>query len=168
MNVCILPFEVTIFACNVFAHSRAIQSPRPACATGIAGSIVARVYLSIPVALNSGAGVPVEVAIPIGYLIAVTLQFNLQRRFVFRHIEEFELSRRGQIGRYVVMGLIQYPITAVATIVLAHVLGIPQRVTFVVVAIATALCVFLVLQTHVFHPNRGAANQVRHRFTTGG
>ena len=127
---------------------------------GIAGSIVAVVYLSIPVALNSGAGVPVEVAIPIGYLIAVTLQFNLQRRFVFRHIEEFELSRRGQIGRYVIMGSIQYPITAVATIVLAHVLGIPQRVTFVVVAIATALCVFLVLRTHVFHPNRKAANQV--------
>ena len=67
----------------------------------IAGATVAIVYLGIPVTLNGGAGVPVQVAIPIAYVAAVTLHFNLQRHFVFRHVSEFALSRREQITRYV-------------------------------------------------------------------
>lgn len=118
---------------------------------GIAGATAAVVYLSLPVVLNGSAGVPIQVAIPLAYLAAVVVQFNLQRRFVFRHVSEFALTRRAQIGRYLMIGAIQYPLTAIATALLPSALGISERVTFVIVAVATSLTIFLVLRTHVFH-----------------
>jgi putative flippase GtrA len=117
----------------------------------IAGSAVAVVYLGIPVALNGGAGLPVEVAIPIAYLAAVTLHFNLQRHFVFRHVAEFALSRREQIARYIGMGVVQYPTTAIATAVLPKLLGLSERTAFVIVAMTMSLTLFVLLRTHIFH-----------------
>jgi putative flippase GtrA len=116
-----------------------------------AGGLVALVYLAIPVGLNGILGVPLEAAIPLAYVIAVTLHFNLQRHFVFRRVTPFALSRRQQILRYVLMGAIQYPITAVATALLPKLLGFSERVTFVVVTVVMSLTFFLVLRTHIFH-----------------
>jgi putative flippase GtrA len=118
---------------------------------GIAGATVAGVYLAIPVGLNDAAGIPIEVAIPVAYVIAVTLHFNLQRHFVFRHVAEFALTRRQQIVRYLLMGAIQYPITALATAVLPGLVGISQRATFVLVTLVMSATFFLVLRTHIFH-----------------
>jgi putative flippase GtrA len=118
----------------------------------ITGSIVALVYIGTPVFLNGGAGVPIEVAIPIAYVLAVSLHFNLQRRFVFRHVAEFALSRRQQIGRYLMVGAVQYPTTAIATAVLPKVLGLSQRVTYVVVTLTMSLFFFVLLRTVIFHP----------------
>lgn len=121
---------------------------------GIAGAIAALVYLSLPVALNGAAGVPIQVAIPLAYVTAVVVQFNLQRRFVFRHVSEFALTRRAQVGRYLMLGAIQYPVTAIATALLPSVLGISARATFVLVALAMSLTIFLLLRTHIFHETR--------------
>jgi putative flippase GtrA len=118
---------------------------------GIAGMTAALVYLSLPVVLNGGAGVPLQIAIPVAYVAAVIVQFNLQRRFVFRHVSEFALTRRAQIGRYLMIGAVQYPLTAIATAFLPSVLGISPRATFVAVALAMSLTIFLVLRTHIFH-----------------
>jgi putative flippase GtrA len=85
-------------------------------------------------------------------VLAVTLHFNLQRHFVFRHVDEFALSVRQQIGRYVVIGAIQYPITAVATAVLPGLLDISERLTFVMVTVVMSVTFFLLLRGHVFHP----------------
>jgi putative flippase GtrA len=119
---------------------------------GIAGATVAVVYLAVPLALNGFIGIALEVAILIGYVLAVTLHFNLQRHFVFRHVDEFALSVRQQIGRYVVIGAIQYPITAVATAVLPGLLDISERLTFVMVTVVMSVTFFLLLRGHVFHP----------------
>jgi putative flippase GtrA len=115
------------------------------------GAVVGLVYIGTPVVLNSGAGVAIELAIPIAYVLAVSLHFNLQRHFVFRHVE-FALSRRQQVGRYLLIGAVQYPTTAIATAVLPHVLGLSQRATYVVVTLTMSLVFFLLLRAHIFHP----------------
>jgi putative flippase GtrA len=121
----------------------------------IAGGTVALVYLGVPLALNGGAGLPIEVAIPIAYVLALCLQFNLQRHFVFRHVDEFALSQRSQAGRYVVIAAIQYPTTAVATAVLPGLLGLSERATFLAVSLTMSVVFFIVLRTRIFHPDDG-------------
>jgi putative flippase GtrA len=121
---------------------------------GIAGATVALVYISLPVVLNAGARVPLELSIPVSYLTAVTLHFNLQRHFVFRHVHSFALTRRAQIGRYVIMGAVQYPTAAIATALLPRLLGLSARATFVVVALTMSVGAFLVLRAHIFHGSR--------------
>ena len=118
---------------------------------GIVGAITALVYLGVPVVLNGDASVPIQVAIPLAYVTAVALQFNLQRHFVFRHVSVFALTRRAQMGRYVMIGALQYPATAIATALLPPLLGLSARATFVLVALTMSLTIFLVLRTHIFH-----------------
>jgi putative flippase GtrA len=119
---------------------------------GIAGGTVAAVYLATPLLLNGVLGVALQVAIPIAYLLAIVLHFNLQRRFVFLHVDEFALTVRQQIGRYAVIGAIQYPTTALATAFLPGLLGISDRVMFVIITLVISGTFFLVLRGHVFHP----------------
>lgn len=122
---------------------------------GIAGATVAAVYLATPLVVNGVFGVPIQVAIPFAYLLAITLHFNLQRHFVFRHVREFALPFRQQVGRYVVIGAIQYPITALATAFLPGLLGVSERVMFVIITLVISVTFFLVLRGHVFHPSAG-------------
>ena len=118
-----------------------------------AGATVAIVYLAVPFVLNGLIGVPIEVAILLAYALAVTLHFNLQRHFVFRDVVEFALSVRQQIGRYLVIGAIQYPTTALAIAFVPGLLGVSQAVTYVLVTLTLSLTFFLLLRGHVFHPN---------------
>lgn len=120
---------------------------------GAAGATVGLVYLVTPLVLNELVGVPLEVAILLGYVLAVTLHFNLQRHFVFRHVDEFALSAHQQIVRYLAIGAVQYPITALATGFLPELLGVSQRVIFVLVTLLISAASFLLLRGHVFHPN---------------
>jgi putative flippase GtrA len=122
---------------------------------GIAGSIVGGVYVGLPLALNGGFGMPIEAAIPIAYAIALTLHFNLQRHFVFRHVEEFALQRRQQILRYLGIAAFQYPTTALATALLPSALHISQRVAYVITVVTISAIAFVVLRTHIFHPADG-------------
>lgn len=118
---------------------------------GIAGGIVAVVYLGIPLLLDGALGVAIQIAIPIAYVLAVSLHFNLQRHFVFRHVARFALSKREQIMRYVAIGAIQYPLTALSTALLPAALGLSHRAAFVATSLAISLTFFIVLRTHVFH-----------------
>jgi putative flippase GtrA len=117
----------------------------------IAGGMVAAVYPGTPLALTALVGTPIEVAIPIAYLAAVCLHFSLQRHFVFRHVPSFELSKRYQIARYVVIGAVQYPTAAISTAVLPGALGVPPRVIYVCSVITISAVCFVLLRTHVFH-----------------
>jgi hypothetical protein len=60
---------------------------------------------------------------------------------------------RQQIGRYLVIGAIQYPTTALATAFLPGLLGLSQRVVFVLVTLVMSVTFFLLLHGQVFHPN---------------
>jgi putative flippase GtrA len=119
---------------------------------GVAGGCVALVYLSVPLLLHDVVGIPIEVAIPIGYALALTLQFNLQRHFVFHHIDEFALTTRQQISRYAVMAAVQYPTTALATAFLPRLLHISSDAAFLATTGTISLTAFLLLRGHIFHP----------------
>ncbi len=119
---------------------------------GIAGATVAAVYLLIPLLLDGALGVAIQVAIPIAYVLAISLHFNLQRHFVFRHVAKFALTRREQIRRYLAVGAIQYPTTALLTWGLPEALGLSQRVAFVSTTLTISLAFFLVLRKRIFHP----------------
>jgi putative flippase GtrA len=122
----------------------------------IAGATVAGVYLAIPLLLDGALGVAIQIAIPIAYLIAVSLHFNLQRHFVFRHVTQFALSTREQIVRYVAVGAVQYPLTALSTALLPGALGLSERAAFVCTTLAISLSFFLVLRAHIFHPSEAS------------
>lgn len=119
---------------------------------GMAGGCVALIYLSVPLLLHDVVGVPIEVAIPIAYALALTLQFNLQRHFVFHHIDEFALSTRQQISRYGIIAAVQYPTTALATAFLPGLLHISSDAAFLIITVTISLTAFLLLRGHVFHP----------------
>jgi putative flippase GtrA len=119
---------------------------------GIAGGCVALVYLGVPLLLHDVVGIPIEVAIPIAYVLALMLHFNLQRHFVFRHIDEFALSTRQQIGRYAMIAAVQYPMTALATAFLPGLLHISSDAAFLIISLSISLTAFLMLRGHVFHP----------------
>ena len=119
---------------------------------GVAGGCVAVVYLSVPLLLHDAVGLPIEVAIPIAYALALTLHFNLQRRFVFRHLDEFALTTRQQIGRYAMIAAVQYPTTALATALLPSLLHISSDAAFLIIAVTISVAAFLLLRAHVFHP----------------
>jgi putative flippase GtrA len=118
----------------------------------IVGGGVALVYLGVPLLLHDVVGMPIEVAIPIAYALAITLHFNLQRHFVFHHIDEFALSTRTQIGRYAMIAAVQYPTTALATAFLPGLLHISSDVAFLIVSPTISVMTFMVLRGHVFHP----------------
>jgi putative flippase GtrA len=119
---------------------------------GIAGCCVAIVYLGVPLLLHDVAGLPIEVAIAIGYAVAIMLHFNLQRHFVFRHVDQFALTTRQQIGRYAMIAAVQYPTTALAAAFLPGLLHISSDAAFVVITLSISLTAFLMLRGHVFHP----------------
>jgi putative flippase GtrA len=119
----------------------------------LAGAAVAGVYLGTPLMLNGVLGVPIQIAIAVAYVLAVTLHFNLQRHFVFGHVDRFALSPRQQISRYILIGAIQYPTTALAIAFLPGLLGVSERLVFVTVTLCISATLFLVLRVHVFHPS---------------
>ena len=133
------------------SHSVVIRLPVETLRFEIAGGTVAGLYIAVPLVLN-GFGVKIEIAIAIAYLLAVSLHFTLQRYFVFRHVETFALSVRQQIGRYVVVGAVQYPTTAAATALLPGAIGVSQRAAFVGWTLVISSSTFLIFRRHVFHP----------------
>jgi putative flippase GtrA len=117
---------------------------------GAAGTSVACIYIGLTLGLSGPLSVPIQVAIPVSYVAAVVTHFLLQRHFVFRR-GGFALSVRSQAGRYVVIGLSQYVVTAGATALLPGPLGVSEQVVYVAVTIVNSLVGFLLLRTRVFH-----------------
>lgn len=116
----------------------------------MAGVLVTLFNLGMPVLLSITFGIPLEECIPASYVLAAMLQFTLQRLFVFRHISEFALSLRRQALWYVMIVAIQYPIAALATAFLPSVLGLSERIVYVVTALTVAFATFLFLRRNVF------------------
>lgn len=117
----------------------------------ITGATVSAIYFGGPLLLNGVVGLPLQVAIPISYVVAVSLHFTLQRVFVFRHVSQFALSKRQQAMRYLAIGSVQYPTTAVLTAVLPGLLHVAPRLVYLGVSAAGSLTVFVLLRSRVFH-----------------
>jgi putative flippase GtrA len=119
---------------------------------GIAGGTVTLVNLAIPIVLNDALGIPIEVVIPFAYIVAASLQFTLQRMFVFRHVEQFALSTRAQLMRYVLIGAVQYPTVALGTFALPKLFDISSKAAFLGTSLTFSFCLFLFMRKRVFHP----------------
>jgi putative flippase GtrA len=120
----------------------------------ISGSLVAVVYLTVTTLLHDVFDVPFQVALVSGFLVGIALHFTLQRLFVWRHQQSFALPIHKQAGRYLIVCLPQYGITAITTSQLPGLLGLPVEGVYVVTALSLAVLNFIVFRGRVFHPEQ--------------
>jgi putative flippase GtrA len=118
---------------------------------GLSGGIVALVYLSSTTALAELAELPFQAALAVGFLLAVSVHFTLQRKFVWVHEGEFALSLRHQVGRYLIVAGAQYGLTAASTLLLPRALGLPTEVVYLATVAAILVLNFLVFRHGIFH-----------------
>jgi putative flippase GtrA len=124
----------------------------------LAGGTVAGVYLLSTLILADVIGLPFQVALAIGFCLALLVHFSLQRLFVWTHHEEFALPLQHQAGRYVLVAGIQYGLTAASTSLLPPLLGIPVEIVYLV-TVAVLVCTnFLVFRYGVFHARSAEAS----------
>jgi putative flippase GtrA len=122
----------------------------------ITGAGVAGVYLLATLLLADVVGLPFQVALAIGLVIAVTTHFLAQRFFVWSHDGAFALPVQHQAGRYLAITLVQYGLTALSTAVLPTALGVERNVVYVATVACLTGLTFLLLRAHVFHPEHAA------------
>jgi putative flippase GtrA len=118
----------------------------------ISGSSSTLTYIALTLLISGPLDVPIQIAIPVSYALALVLNFTLQRRFVFPTEEGFALGRGSQLRRYIPAVLTQYAITATSTAVLPHLLGVPEHEVYVATVLVLAVIAFLTLRSLVFHP----------------
>jgi putative flippase GtrA len=119
----------------------------------VAGGLVALLYVGGTLLLSGPVGLPIQIAIPIAYAVAVACHFLLQRLFVFRHEGGFALSAREQIVRYLIIAATQYPATAALTALLPAIFDISERTAYLITVVVISLTFFFVLRWGVFHPH---------------
>lgn len=117
----------------------------------LAGGTVLVVYLATTTTLADLVGLPFEVALVIGYLVAVVVHFTLQRIFVWIHLEGFALPMAHQAGRYLLASATIYGLTALATSILPGPLGVPTEAVYLATAALLACFNFVILRSRIFH-----------------
>ncbi len=115
------------------------------------GCATAGVYMASTTLLALVAGLPFEVALAIGFCLAIGFNFTLHRRFVWLHHEGFALPLAHQFGRYISIAGTQYGVTAVSIAVLPHALALSSEVVYLVTASLLSTINFVVYRYGVFH-----------------
>jgi len=123
-----------------------------------AGGIVVVVYVTTTTVLADVVGLHFQVALAIGFAVALLVQFNLYRVFVWVHHEEFALPVHHQVGRYLVAAGVNYGLTAAATAVLPGLLGVPTEAVYLVMVAALPVVNFVVLRYVIFHAKAAAGD----------
>lgn len=128
----------------------------------LVGGLVMLIYLLTTILLADIAGLPFQLALPIGYFVGLVAHFTLQRVFVWVHHEEFALPLHHQVGRYLLVAGTQYGLTAASTSVLPSVLGLSTELVYIGTVAALVSLNFLVFRHRIFHAkpavgDRGAA-----------
>ncbi|MGI8728811.1 MAG: GtrA family protein [Solirubrobacteraceae bacterium] len=125
----------------------------------IVGAGVAGVYVCTTLLLHHVAGLEFQLALAIGFAVAVTTHFAAQRLFVWRHEPPFALPIAHQAGRYLAITAVQYGLTALSTSLLPRLLGVPTSIVYLATAACLTLTTFVLLRTAVFHAGPAAASQ---------
>jgi putative flippase GtrA len=124
---------------------------------GLTGALVFAVYTGGTLLLSGPLGVPIVLAIGIASVLALVLNFTMQRHFVFLDHDTFALGVRAQFGRYVLAVGINYLITSVIVSTVPQALGVSQQLVFVITAMVMSLVSFTVVRGWIFHrPNHDA------------
>jgi putative flippase GtrA len=121
------------------------------------GGAVALVYVVTTTLLAQVIGLPFELALAIGFSLAIATHFTLQRVFVWSHADGFALPVRQQALRYLPMAALQYGLTAAATAVLPQLLGVSTEVVYLAAAAVLSALNFFVFRARVFHAAAGSA-----------
>ncbi len=116
----------------------------------LSGGFVAVVYVGTT-SLLAFIGLPFQVALAIGFAIAIATHFTLQRAFVWTHSARFALGLRGQIARYLLLAGLQYGITAIATATLPRRFGVNTEIVYLITAAVLSCTNFLLFRSRVFH-----------------
>ncbi len=117
----------------------------------LVGGLVALVYLLTTTILALVVHLPFQLALAVGFCLAITVHFTLQRAFVWVHHDEFALPIHRQMGRYLPVVGIQYGVTVLTTALLPRLLGLPTEVVYVTTALVLAAGNFLIFRHGVFH-----------------
>ena len=117
----------------------------------ISGGFVALCNVGVTSLLVRAIGIAFPVAIAVGYVVAITIHFSLQRFFVWSHDADFVLDMRGQLARYLPLALGQYAIVAGATLTLPGALGLPDEVVYLGAVVILSVAAFLLFGSRVFH-----------------
>jgi putative flippase GtrA len=117
----------------------------------ISGGIVGAVYVIATLLFSHVLGLPFQVALLLGFVIALATHFTLQRMFVWVHREEFALSRRHQARRYLVVALAQYGVTALITATVPDALGVSTELVYLATTASVTVANFVIFRTRVFH-----------------
>ncbi len=117
----------------------------------VGGCTSAAVYLLSTTFLALVVGLPFEVALAIGFCLAVTVNFTLHRMFVWVHHEGFALPFHRQFGRYISFAGAQYGLTAASIAVLPRALGLSTELVYIATALTLAVVNFATFRHGVFH-----------------
>jgi putative flippase GtrA len=122
----------------------------------ISGVVVSIVYIAITTVLSTISHLRFQIALAIGWSVAVIVHFTLQRTFVWVRAEGFALPFRHQVGRYLLVAVSQLAVSATTTAVLPSVLGVSAEVVYLATAAVITVCNFVVFRTGVFHADSQA------------
>jgi putative flippase GtrA len=117
---------------------------------GLAGATVAVVYLSTTTVLAEVVGLHFQIALAIGFSVALVVHFTLQRLFVWIHHDEFALPLHHQAGRYLTVAGTQYGLTIASTSLLPAALGVSAEIVYLVTVAVLASTNFLVFRHGIF------------------
>lgn len=117
----------------------------------IAGGTVAAVYVGTTTLLANVAGVPFQGALAIGFCVALTVHFTLQRLFVWTRHEEFALPLHHQVGRYLTVAAAQYGVTVASTSLLPSALNVSAEAVYLATVAVVYSMNFVVFRQGIFH-----------------
>jgi putative flippase GtrA len=143
---------------RLLSHARSPNSglPGQGIRFAIAGGTVAAIYIAVTTTLADGLGAPFQIALVVGFGIAVVAHFTLQRMFVWVHHTEFALPVQRQAARYLLAAGAQYGVTAAATAFLPGALDVSVTLVYLCAVAVCSILSFLVFRLGVFHPEPGA------------
>ena len=116
----------------------------------LAGGVVVVVYVTTTIVLADVIGLHFQIALALGFLVAMAVQFTLYRGFVWAH-SEYALRMHHQAGRYLTAAALGYGLTAACTSVLPSALGVPTEAVYLVMVAALPVINFLLLRYVIFH-----------------
>ncbi|MBA2764428.1 MAG: GtrA family protein [Thermoleophilaceae bacterium] len=117
----------------------------------VAGGSVFVFYVLLTLLLSGPVGLPVQLALVIGFSCAIGVHFFAQRFFVFAHVESFAISGSHQVARYALFACFQYAATALGTAALQSAFQTSGQVAYLIAVSLVTVFVFVVLRTRIFH-----------------
>jgi putative flippase GtrA len=118
----------------------------------LTGGVVALVYVGTTTLLHELTGLDFEASLAIGFAVALTTHFALQRLFVWKRSSAFALPLHHQLVRYLAMAGIQYGVTAAVTATLPRALDVDPELVYLPVVGFLTLTNFVVFGSRIFHP----------------